>query len=76
MNNWKKKIDEKKKNLIKTNIPEFKPKISKNTQLLTRGYREKIKANQEDKTQRNENLNEIDNFSEDNFDNLELNSAV
>ena len=75
LNNWKKEIDEKKQNLIKTNIPEFKPKISKNSQLLTRGYRGKIKTNQEDKTQTNENFNEIDNFSEDNFDNLELNSA-
>lgn len=56
LNNWKKKIEEKKKLLVKSVTPDFKPKISEYSEALVLSHREKMKRKQEENKEEEESL--------------------
>lgn len=61
LNKWKKTVDQKKNFLLKNLTPDFKPKISENTDALAQSHREKINQKQLENQEQYENDNNDEN---------------
>ena len=74
LNKWKKVVDQKKHFLLKNLTPDFKPKISENTDALAQSHREKLKKKQLEDQQQYENDTNQDN--QENNESFEKNEGI